>query len=415
MLKGVKIYNTEEKVYIYPELIEKVILNNENKDIRTLKHILKNLIRMYRNIKRNNNKSVRIHFKKINKTQFIIYFLRNKKIILDILSDTFTISKDTSKDKLSIYKKVAIPKFEIIKMITIDEKEFNSIGDAQEYINDYLIVYADEVFDDKRYFDIKVLLTDKLEVFEATFDVTDAYKFNGAELSVDSLLDILLRPYDYFGDELPMQNSTLYHEVYTIELDRYKENDVGSIDLSFLYESIYTDMNKLLDRQGYYGRLSEDMVQFAFDVLESNYRDDINILRHTIDDESYMSNDIRNEISKKHDFSIPYDEDADKDSYTYYRIIILKLLAISDYQLKQKYTFSNREKIYDKMNILRFIYEAKTRLTIRESLQEVSDQTTVDDFKQKLDEVIEFIAKQGELDKYKNEIIVLEEQLRELI
>jgi len=52
--------------------------------------------------------------------------------------------------------------------------------------------------------------------------------------------------------------------------------------------------------------------------------------------------------------------------------------------------------------------EVKTRLTIRESLQEVSDKTTIDDFKQKLDEVVEFIEKQGKLDKYGNNINALE-------
>jgi len=83
MLEGVKIYNNENKIYIYPEMIEKIILTNENKDIRTIRKILRNLIHIYKNLKRNNKKNVRIHFKRINKTQLIIYFLRNKRIVLN--------------------------------------------------------------------------------------------------------------------------------------------------------------------------------------------------------------------------------------------------------------------------------------------------------------------------------------------
>ena len=286
-----------------------------------------------------------------------------QKIILDILSDTFILSKDASRDVLSTYKKVAIPKFEIIKTIKIDGAEFSDIRNAQEYLNDYLVDSIDDVFHDELSFDIKVVLADKLEVFEVTFDLTDVY-VGEAELSADSLLDILLRPYDYFGDELPIQSSTLCRDVYTIELDRYKEYDVGSVDFSFLYESIYTDMDKLLDRQKHYSGLSEDVVEFAFDVLESNYKNDINILYLPIDDELCTINNMRNEIFKKHDFSITYDEYADKDSYYLYsRIIILKLLAVKNgYQLKQKYTFPNHEKVNDEKNILEFMFEVEMRL-----------------------------------------------------
>jgi hypothetical protein len=147
-------------------------------------------------------------------------------IIYDSLMKTFQVDKNSSKEILDVYREVTIPIYEIIKKITInDEEEFTDINKAQEYINQSLIEYAKEIYDNDLYFSIEVALMDKLEVFELVLDITDAYE--NIEISEASLMEILLRPHDYLGDELPIK-SVEQSRKYTIELNEYIENEMKS-------------------------------------------------------------------------------------------------------------------------------------------------------------------------------------------
>lgn len=149
-----------------------------------------------------------------------------QSIIYDSLMKTFQVDKNSSKEILDVYKEVTIPTYEVIKKITInDEEEFTDINKAQEYINQSLIEYAKEIYNNDLYFSIEVALTDKLEVFELMLDITDAYE--NIEISEASLMEILLRPHDYLGDELPIR-SVEQSRKYTIELNEYIENEMKS-------------------------------------------------------------------------------------------------------------------------------------------------------------------------------------------
>ncbi len=275
-----------------------------------------------------------------------------QSIIFDSLVETFNIEKDSDKEILDIYKQVAIPNYEVIKKITINEVEFIDLTKAQEYITQSLIVDAEAIYDDCSYFNIEVALTDKLGVFELVLDVTDAY--SDCESWNTSLLQILLRPHDYLGDDLPISGDE-QPEKYTIELNDYKKDEIESMDFRVLHSTIYADMDKLLHEVEVRSYELKEILPFAVKTLRYNYKKDIDILRHVIHETSDVCNAIRDEIFRRYNFEIPYDNLDNEYVYLCYTLMILKLFVTSDHRLMYNYTFSNDKGTNDVGYALEFI------------------------------------------------------------
>lgn len=283
-----------------------------------------------------------------------------QKMIFESLIEVFDIDKNSRKEILAVYKRVTIPNYEVIKKIIIDDEEFLDIREAQEHINNRFILEAEEIYYfGNKYFNIRVVLADKIGIFELDLDITDAY--DSVEISEVSLLDVLLNLYDFFEDELPIMGEVVAHK-YIISLDMYKKGDVGTVNLDFIYPLIYKDMDILLKNALDYNHRLDNFIVFVFDILESNYKKDIDILCHVINDDSETNEVIRNMIYSSYNFTTH----RDCRTYELYNILMfLKLSVVNNSILQSKYSPKRDRGAYDIDNALASIADMKKRCKIR--------------------------------------------------
>lgn len=290
-------------------------------------------------------------------------FAYAQSIIYDSLVETFgkdnsldkktlsIYSQDVRKEILDIYKQIAIPHYEVIKQITINEVEFTDIRKAQEYINKYIIEEAEDIYCHENFIDIKVVLTDEMGVFEINFDISEAY----SQLSLweDSLLEILISPYDYFGDGLD-DILGIEGQKYTMALEAYKKYDVGTVDFSVINDVICDDIYELIGNE-----YPEEMMHFAYRMLRKNYENDIDILMSIGMKESDACKRIRETIFKRHNFEIPYNyiDDRMDDEYISlcYKLMLLKSFAIEGHKINKEYNFSEAEHMHNVYRAFSFI------------------------------------------------------------
>jgi len=288
-----------------------------------------------------------------------------QSIIYDSLMKTFQVDKNSSKEILDVYKEVTIPKYEVIKNITINKEEFTDINKAQEYINQSVVADAEEIYYDSHYFSAEVVLTDNLGVFELMLNITDAYN-NDTNIWDTPLLEVLLSLHDYFRDELEDISDEL-SENDTIELDAYRKDALGTIDFSVLHDVIDINVSRLI---GDYN--SHDVHSFALKMLSMNYNNDIAILEHII----YEDNDACRagvvEIFRRYNFGIPHHNGRADYEYIklYYRLMILKTFAIDNYSMHKDYRYSEDETENRTGRALLFIGNVLDEYTTKERVNE---------------------------------------------
>jgi len=197
-----------------------------------------------------------------------------KEIIASSLNKIFNITKESPRELLEIYKEVTIPIYTTIKKIVIDEVEFKNIKDVQAYINTQIFLEVESIYYDENMFSpIHMVVSDKLEVFEITLDITDAFDAVGCLQTtlIDGIISVVeeLLPWnesDYIiKGEVPQANE------YKFDLYHYKDEAITVVDLSFLYQDIYEDVTKHLKKHNVYFE-NEQVIDFAFSTLKDAYK-----------------------------------------------------------------------------------------------------------------------------------------------
>jgi len=197
-----------------------------------------------------------------------------KEIIASSLNKIFNITKESPRDLLEIYKEVTIPIYTTIKKIVIDEVEFKNIKDVQAYINTQIFLEVESIYDDENmFYPIQIVVSDKLEIFEITLDMTDVFDAVGCleTTLIDGIISVVdeLLPWnesDYIiKGEVPQANE------YKFDLYHYKDEAITIVDLSFLYQDIYEDVTKHLKKHNVYFE-NEQVIDFAFSTLKDSYK-----------------------------------------------------------------------------------------------------------------------------------------------
>jgi hypothetical protein len=197
-----------------------------------------------------------------------------KEIIAGSLNKIFTIKKESSKELLKIYKEVTMPIYTTIKKIVIDEVEFRNIKDAQSYINTQIFLEVESVYDDEGIFSpIHMVVSDELEVFEITLDMTDAFDAVGCLQTtlIDGIISVVDELFPWNESDYIIKGEVPQAKEYEFDLYHYKDEAITIVDLSFLYQDIYNDVTKHLKKHNMYFD-NEQVIDFAFSTLKDAYK-----------------------------------------------------------------------------------------------------------------------------------------------
>ena len=196
-----------------------------------------------------------------------------KEMIEEIFNKIFTITKKSSKEQLKIYKEVTMPIYTTIKKIVIDEVEFKNIKDAQEYINTQIFLEVESVYADEGIFSpIHMVVSDELEVFEITLDMTDAFDAVGCLQTtlIDGIISVVDECLQWNESKYIIKGKVPQAGEYEFDLHHYKDEAITIVDLSFLYQDIYYDVTKHLKKHNVYFE-DEQVIAFAFSTLKDAY------------------------------------------------------------------------------------------------------------------------------------------------
>jgi len=237
-----------------------------------------------------------------------------KEVISDTLNKIFTITKKSSKEELHIYKEVTIPIYTIIQKIVIDEVEFKTLEKAQDYINHQILIDTWSFYKKTFFPSIKIVVCDELEVFELHVDMQRFFK-NVSYLKMtlqDALFEVV---YDLPTNESHYVTKRDMTTFYDFDLKNDKNEKIKRVDLNFLYEDIYSDMNSyLLKHRVHREDMSPPLIDFAFSTLKDVYthqiKDDESLDDHYLILKLLSVDDFSNELKKYYRFN-EYSVDTD--------------------------------------------------------------------------------------------------------
>ena len=264
-------------------------------------------------------------------------------LISDVLEKVFPLNEEQSHEVLSFYKQVIKPVFSKIKSITVDEVVFDSLIEAQIYINNKILKTIGENHIDN--FDIKMVLSDEYELEEIRLKLDNIFD-EEVNLKNTSLIGCILYNLDaderWFRDHYVEDHA---FESYSIELNAYKNIDMPSFDLQFLHTDVHGDIIVLLSKSSRrFNALIQDIRQeeqmaVLLELLERSYKNDLQKLKYEIRiielliARKDIGNTIPNVLTRKLENKLPEIPFQDKDIFIQY--IELKILTLHNIEFQR--------------------------------------------------------------------------------
>ena len=207
-----------------------------------------------------------------------------KSIIKNELKQCFNVVKNSDQRLLTIYKAVETPVFNKIKKVIIDDEPYEYLNEGQAYINQNILEIIE--YGEAISFNIQLVLQDDRDIFnDLTIDLNNMYDVDFIHRS------FLEEAVEYLGylsrDELnDIVNDSYNYLEYEIDLSAYKNENLNTLELDFLYEDIFDDIYSLPSRYGYHFRNSvqkmepEEQINFLSEILSKLYKSDIDKLEY---------------------------------------------------------------------------------------------------------------------------------------